>query len=302
MLEMPDAAPICSAGTALVATDEHGPFDIDIPIAAARNGITNAEYAHDDLTAISMANPAAVIAKPSAMTLRVPNFAAHFGTSGADTTSPIVAGSVASPASRGLIPSTDGSWKYRLTTNIRPLMVPAPIRMPSVAPMSRRLRISSRSTSGAGDRRSTMMNAITEPMETARHSRIRPEVHPHSDPLVTAKISGARMVATRTVPNQSIERGRVGSRDSSIARSVTGMQAAAIAASIQNRPCHPVESTSSPPTSGPAAAPTADAAPHSDTARSRSDPDDATVSKLSPEARMVEPAAPWIIRPPMMPI
>ena len=42
MLEMPDAAPTCSAGTALVDTDEHGPFDIDMPTAATRNGITNA--------------------------------------------------------------------------------------------------------------------------------------------------------------------------------------------------------------------------------------------------------------------
>jgi hypothetical protein len=79
------------------------------------------------------------------------------------------------------------------------------------------------------------------------------------------------------------------------------MQHAAIAASIQNRPSHPVESTSKPPTRGPAAAPTADAAPQSDTARIRSVPDEATVSKLSPEARIVEPAAPWIIRPPITP-
>ena len=108
-------------------------------------------------------------------------------------------------------------------------------------------------------------------------------------------------MATSTVPYQSIERGRFGSRDSSIDFSVTGIRNAAIAASIQNNPCQPVESTSSPPTSGPAAAPTADAAPHSDTARSRSDPDDATVSRLNPEARMVQPAAPWMQRPPITP-
>ena len=41
MFEMPDAAPTCSCGTALVDTDEHGPFVIDMPTATTRNGITN---------------------------------------------------------------------------------------------------------------------------------------------------------------------------------------------------------------------------------------------------------------------
>jgi hypothetical protein len=45
------------------------------------------------------------------------------------------------------------------------------------------------------------------------------------------------------------------------------MQAAAMAASIQKRPCQPVVSASSPPISGPAAAPTAEAAPHNVMAR-----------------------------------
>ena len=42
MFEIPDAAPTCSAGTALVDTDEHGPFVIDIPTAATTNGMTKA--------------------------------------------------------------------------------------------------------------------------------------------------------------------------------------------------------------------------------------------------------------------
>ena len=63
-------------------------------------------------------------------------------------------------------------------------------------------------------------------------------------------------------PTKSIELDRVGSRDSATVARVRGTQAAAIAASIQNRPCQPVESTSTPPTRGPIAAPTADAAPH----------------------------------------
>ena len=75
------------------------------------------------------------------------------------------------------------------------------------------------------------------------------------------------------------------------------MQTSPTTASIQNSPCQPVRSTSRPPTSGPAAAPTAAAAPHSETARSCSAPELATVSRLSPQARMVAPAAPWMNRP-----
>ena len=77
------------------------------------------------------------------------------------------------------------------------------------------------------------------------------------------------------------------------------MQTSPTTASIQNNPCQPVMSTRRPPISGPAAAPTAAAAPQSDTARSCSAPELATVSRLSPQARMVEPAAPWMNRPAM---
>ena len=41
------------------------------------------------------------------------------------------------------------------------------------------------------------------------------------------------------MPAQSIERERFGSRDSATVVSVSGTHAAAIAASIQNRPCQP---------------------------------------------------------------
>nr|BFE73496.1 hypothetical protein GCM10020092_067970 [Actinoplanes digitatis] len=102
-----------------------------------------------------------------------------------------------------------------------------------------------------------------------------------------------------------MERDRFGSRDSETRDIVTGMSAAAIAASIQNRPCQPVASTSRPPTSGPAAAPAADAAPHSVIARIWAAPDEAAESRLMPQARIVEPAAPWIMRsaitPPPLP-
>ena len=79
------------------------------------------------------------------------------------------------------------------------------------------------------------------------------------------------------------------------------MQAAATTASTQNKPCQPQTPTSSPPTSGPSAAPIAEAAPHSDTARSWAFPVLATESRLNPQARIVEPAAPWIARPAITP-
>ena len=94
---------------------------------------------------------------------------------------------------------------------------------------------------------------------------------------------------------------RSGSRDSLTVNTVSGMHTAAIAASIQNSPCQPVESTSTPPTSGPSAAPAADAAPHSVIAFIWAAPDAATESRLMPHARIVEPAAPWIIRPMITP-
>ena len=59
-------------------------------------------------------------------------------------------------------------------------------------------------------------------------------------------MSGARIRATSAVPSQSIDGERFGSFDSVIVFSVTGMQTAAMAASIQNKPCQPVESTSRP--------------------------------------------------------
>ncbi len=96
-----------------------------------------------------------------------------------------------------------------------------------------------------------------------------------------------------------MDRDASGSRDSATAKKVSTMHSTATPASIQNSPCHPVTPTRTPPTSGPAAAPTAAAAPHSETARKFSSPFVATDSRLSPQARMVAPAAPWMTRPAM---
>src|SRR5689334_9668173 len=94
-----------------------------------------------------------------------------------------------------------------------------------------------------------------------------------------------------------MELDRVGSRDSDTVIAVTTMHTTAITASTQNNPCQPVSSTSTPPSRGPAAAPTAAAAPQSETARSCACPLLATESKLNPQARIVDPAAPWMSRP-----
>ena len=55
--------------------------------------------------------PAVIRMKPTPMTWRPPILLASRGTNGAITTSPIVAGSVATPASSGLNPSASGFWK-----------------------------------------------------------------------------------------------------------------------------------------------------------------------------------------------
>src|SRR6476469_2232499 len=75
------------------------------------------------------------------------------------------------------------------------------------------------------------------------------------------------------------------------------MHTTAITASTHKRPCHPLSSTSAPPSRGPAAAPTAAAAPQRDTARSCASPVLDTEIRLSPHDRIVAPAAPWMKRP-----
>ena len=77
------------------------------------------------------------------------------------------------------------------------------------------------------------------------------------------------------------------------------MHTPATAASTQNSPCQLVSSTRTPPSSGPAAAPTPAAAPQSETARSLPSSGVPTDSRLSPQARIVAPDAPWMHRPAM---
>src|SRR4029453_91458 len=126
MLDTPDASPTWCAGTHEVEADDAGPFDMPIPTAMRISGTTNAAYRHSEADSPphatpapaagghggptdggprpsesdspTHAKPAAVIAKPSPTTWRPPSLAASFGTIGAITTRPTVAGRGATPA------------------------------------------------------------------------------------------------------------------------------------------------------------------------------------------------------------
>ena len=142
-----------------------------------------------------------------------------------------------------------------------------------VEPTRTRLRSSARSSSGTATRRSTATKAKPATTETAKQPSVATEIQPQSLLLLTPRISGVERerdqhragVVDRPRPVR-VARLAAPSRRSAPCSST------ATPASIQNRPCQPVTSTSTPPSSGPAAAPTAAAAPHSDTARSCASP------------------------------
>ena len=162
-----------------------------------------------------------------------------------------------------------------------------------------RLRSRARSSMGTATRFSTATNANAETMASATQPRVARDVHPQSLPSLSARMIGVRTSATSTLPAMSIERGRSSSRDSDTLAAVIAMHTAATPASTQNSPCQVVSSTRTPPSSGPAAAPTPAAAPQSETARSLPSSGVPTVSRLSPHARIVAPEAPWMQRPAM---
>src|SRR6478752_4753657 len=261
MFDTPDASPTWFAGTAAVAADDAGPFDSPIPTAMAISGRTKIAYVQVVWVRPITTNPAVGIANPAATTCRPPNLAASRGTNGATTTSPAVAGRVARPAWSGLNPRAAGSWKYRLNRYISALMVPAPIRIAIVEPTRTRFRSSARSSSGTLTRCSTSTNATPQATPMTSEPSVASEAQPQSLPLLSARMTGPRVRATRIVPAKSIDRDRFGSRESVTVAAVMTMQTTPTTASTQNRPCQPVMSTSTPPTSGPAAAPIAAPAP-----------------------------------------
>ncbi len=69
---------------------------------------TNMPYAHEPVTKTSAAKPTVVTAKPSRIVWREPIRVARSLTNGETTIRPTVAGSVASPASSGLMPEAGG--------------------------------------------------------------------------------------------------------------------------------------------------------------------------------------------------
>src|SRR4051794_7414775 len=301
MFEIPEACPTWSRGTAAVEPDEAGPLATPRPTPSATSRPTNAAYVHDASTNPSTANPTAASPKPSATAAPPPMRPASGVISGVIAIMPAAAGSVASPASNALMPNAAGFWKYRLSTYMSALIVPATIRIASVAPTSTLLRSRLRFTSGAFARRSTTTNSTAAPIVTAKQPSVAADAQPQSVPLLSARMSGPSTSAISTVPTKSIERDAFGSLDSATVASVSGTHAAAIPASIQNNPCQPVVSTSTPPSSGPSAAPAADAAPQIVIAFSCPEPDAATDSRLMPHARIVAPEAPWIMRPATIP-
>ena len=111
------------------------------------------------------------------------------------------------------------------------------MRIASVEPTRIRLRSSARLTIGACTRRSTTTNSQPATIATTKQPIVRTDVQPQSLPSLNARITGDSTSAIRTVPTQSMERERLGSRDSETVISVSGMHAAATPASIQNSPC-----------------------------------------------------------------
>src|SRR6478735_270290 len=200
MLDTPEADPTCSMGTQAVEADDAGPFDIPIPTAIAIRGMTKARYSQSASASPMTANPAAVIANPSPTTWRAPSRAANFGTRGATTTRPTVAGSVASPAWRGVNPSELGSWNHRLSTYIRALIVPAPMRIATVEPTSTRLRRRARSSRGTATRFSTITKATAARTATTRQPIVATDAQPQELPLLRARMRGPRVRAMSALP------------------------------------------------------------------------------------------------------
>src|SRR3954451_5613353 len=214
MFEIPEAWPTWSCGTAEVDADDAGPLESPSPAAIATSGSTNTAYFHDESTKARTAKPTAATPKPIRIARPVPILTAIGVISGVIAIIAAAAGRVASPACRALIPNAAGFWKYRLSTYIRPLIVPATMRIASVAPTRIALRSSFRSTIGAVTRFSTTTNSHAATTEITRQPIVASDVQPQLAPSLSASTSGTRIPAISTVPVQSIDFDRFGSLDS----------------------------------------------------------------------------------------
>ena len=83
---------------------------------------------------------------------------------------------------------------------IRPLSVPATIRIANVAPTSTWLRSRLRSTIGADTRFSTTTKSTAPTIEARKHASVATDVQPQSPPLLNPRTSGTRAAAIRAVP------------------------------------------------------------------------------------------------------
>src|SRR4051794_13349040 len=94
-----------------------------------------------------------------------------------------------------------------LTRYISPLIVPATMRIASVAPTSTRLRSSLRSTSGASTRCSTRTNSSADAIETAKHPSVAADAQPQSWPSLSARTTGASTERDEDRPHE-VDRAR----------------------------------------------------------------------------------------------
>src|SRR5262245_681101 len=102
MLEMPDAAPTCSAETAEVEAEEAGPLANASPTESTTSGPRNARYVQLDSTNVSTPKLMAESRKPSATSRAGPTLTANGVITGVTRIITAAAGSVARPASKAL--------------------------------------------------------------------------------------------------------------------------------------------------------------------------------------------------------
>src|SRR3954468_17840072 len=111
MLEIPDAEPTCSGSTDAVEPADAGPLATPRPMDRRIIGPTNATYSQEASTNASTAKPIVARRKPSATARPAPIFPASGVIAGVMAIIAAAAGSVARPASNGLIPNALGFWK-----------------------------------------------------------------------------------------------------------------------------------------------------------------------------------------------
>ncbi len=172
---------------------------------------------------------------------------------------------------------------------------PASVATITVAPRNVRLRNRRRSSIGSGCRSSTRTNAASDTSPAATHPSTGALVHPSALPRNTAKTIRKRPVDNVTTPPQSTGLGS-GSRDSRTLVSASPSVGRPSATPSQKIACQPKLSTSSPPTSGPAANASPMTAPHVPIARARAEPSNSCTSSASEAGKSIAAPSPCSAR------